>query len=119
MLSRDTSSNRWLSLILIVVFMLFATPTPSLESNVSETARTSVQQGVEYFTSKATVRKQNASSDSMRWSMFFSVLSFLLISMSQGLRCAIPETHVTFQPLIARRLIRQILSPIKFTSLFV
>lgn len=119
MLSRDTSSNRWLSLILIVVFMLFATPTPSLESNVSETTRTSVQQGVEYFSSKATVRKQNASSDTLRWSMLFSVLSLLLMGMTQGLCRAIPETHVTFHPLIARRLIRQILSPIKFTSLFV
>lgn len=119
MLSRDTSSIRWLSLIMIVVFMMFATPTPSLESNVSETARTSVQQGVEYFSSKATVRKQNSSADTMRWSMLFSVLAFLLVGLAQAVRRAIPESHVTFHPLIGRRLIRQMLSPIKFTSLFV
>ncbi|MFC6454534.1 hypothetical protein [Paenibacillus vulneris] len=119
MLSRVISSNRWLSLILIVVFMLFATPTPSLESNVSESARTSVQQGVEYFSSKATVRKLNSSSDAMRWSMLFSVLSFLLAGLVRVIRRVCSEAHLTFQPLIARRLLRQKLTPIKFTSLFV
>lgn len=49
MFSRDISSNRWIPLVLMMVFMLFATPTPGLEVSAGESARTSMSHGMEFF----------------------------------------------------------------------
>ncbi|UQZ82185.1 hypothetical protein SK3146_01342 [Paenibacillus konkukensis] len=119
MLSRDTSSNRWLSLILIAVFMIFATPTPSLEGNVSESGRTVVSQGMEYFSNQATVRKQASSAERLRLAAFLAAFFIVLRSMTNEVRLVLPETNLLFHPLIARRLARMLLTPIKFTSLYV
>ena len=119
MLSRDNSSKHWFSLILIAVFMLFATPTPIPEGGASESARTSVSQGMEYFTNQATVRKQSSVSEGMRFAAFLTALSLAMRSLLKAAPRMLPETHLSFHPRIARLLTRMLLTPIKFTSLYV
>lgn len=120
MFSRDISSNRWITLVLMMVFMLFATPTPGLEVSAGESARTSMSHGMEFFTSnQATVRKHSSATEGLRLAGHISAFSFLLLAMKNAASRALPKARVSFRPQIARRLTRLLLSPIKFTSLFV
>lgn len=118
MISRNSSSNRSFSLVLIVMFMIFAMPTPIVESYVSETTRAILTQGIENKVSKVVLRK-HVVPEGMRLAALFSALSFLLFAMIRATRGSLSETHITFFPQIARRLTRQLLSPIKITSIFV
>ncbi|TBL81089.1 hypothetical protein [Paenibacillus thalictri] len=119
MLSRRISLNRLFSLILIAVFMLFATPTPSLEGNANESARTAATQGIEYFTNKATVRKMTSASEGLRFAALLAALSTVLRSLTYRLRRMLPESRLSFRPHIARRLARMLLTPARFSSLYV
>lgn len=118
MLSRDISSNRSFSLVLIVVFMVFAMPTPIVESYVSETTRVILTQGIENKVNKVVLRKHIVP-EGLRLAALFSALSFLLVAMIRATWGSLLETHLTFYPQIARRLTRLLLSPIKMTSVFV
>ncbi|MBW7477241.1 hypothetical protein K0T92_21215 [Paenibacillus oenotherae] len=118
MLSRDTSSNRSFSIVLIVLFMVFAMPTPLVETNISETARTVLTKGIENIASKVVIRKHIVP-EGMRLAALFSALSFLLVAMIRATWGSLSETHLSFYPQIARRLTRLLLSPIKMTSVFV
>ncbi|TDF98635.1 hypothetical protein [Paenibacillus piri] len=114
MLSLHRSSNRWFSVIMIAVFMLFATPTPSLEINPNESVRGS-SQGFEYSTNMA-ARKNASVLDSKRFTVFalFVISGFMLNALR-----ARSEARVSFRPQIARRLTRLLLSPIRYTSIYV
>lgn len=119
MISRFCLSNRFLSVILIAIFMIFATPTPMAESSLNESARTTVQQGMEFYSNHTTVRKQTSSSEMFRLLAQIAALSAILQGLLFAVRCVMFEPHVSFRPLIARRLTRMLLSPLKFTSLYV
>lgn len=119
MFSRSTSSNLFFTVFFIIVFMLFATPTPSLEVGASESARTSMSQVMDYFGNQAAVRKHASAAEGIRPAEHFPALTFLLVAMLLAAWRARPGAHLSFRPQIARRLTRLLLSPIKFTSLFV
>ncbi|NOU95794.1 hypothetical protein GC093_21580 [Paenibacillus sp. LMG 31456] len=115
MISLHRSSNRLFSIIMIAVFMLFTTPTPSLEIHAGETVRTSSSQGIEYNTNL--VVRKNTVSESKRFASYVPALLFVLcVVLHLSLR-ALPTTRASFRPQIARRLTRMLLLPIKFTSL--
>jgi hypothetical protein len=118
MYNRAYSRNRWLSLILIVTFMLFATPTPSLELQSIESKNTSVSHGMDYFVQKTTISKRIPLPEATRFfTMVIVILSILLCSMMSILCRILRETHVSFKPLISRRLTHLLLSPINCTTL--
>ncbi|CAG7621904.1 hypothetical protein ACFQI7_05280 [Paenibacillus allorhizosphaerae] len=118
MFTRDISFNRMISLILIMFFMVFATPTPTVEANTGETTR-SVSQGTDYFVQQATVRKHASAHKSGLLAALFSALSLLVLFLMNAFCRVLRESHVSFRPQIARRLTNLLLSPIKFTSHFV
>ncbi|WP_409343562.1 hypothetical protein [Paenibacillus sp. MBLB4367] len=119
MISQIISYFRYLSTILIAVLMVFTMPTPSLESQVgSETARTAFAQGMESNV-KWLVRKQGSASEGIRLAMLLSASLLLFLSWKAASLRILPATRIAFCPLIARRLTRLRLSPIKFTSLYV
>ncbi|CAG7604872.1 hypothetical protein PAESOLCIP111_00746 [Paenibacillus solanacearum] len=117
MFSRDISINRMISLILIMIFMVFATPTPTLEANSGESTR--VSQGTDYFVQQATVRKHVSAYKNSLFAALFSVLSLFALFMMNAFCRVLRESHVSFRPHIARRLTHMLLFPIKFTSHFV
>ncbi|MFE5323005.1 hypothetical protein ACFQ88_30445 [Paenibacillus sp. NPDC056579] len=119
MITRFISSNRMLSVMFIVVFMIFATPTPIAESNINETARTTVQQGMEFYSTNTTVRKQTSTSETLRVLAYLATLHAVLHSLIPMVRRVLTEAHISFHPQIARRLTRMLLSPLKFSSLYV
>lgn len=119
MLSRFISSNRWFSIVFVAVFMIFATPTPIAESNVTESARTAVHQGMEFYSTNTTVRKQTTPSETLRVLALLAALGAVLHGLLYAVRRVLAESHISFHPLIARRLTRMLLSPLKFTSLYV
>lgn len=119
MLSRYISSNRLFSILFIVVFMIFATPTPMMEANANEAARTAVHQGMEFYSTKTTVRKQTSASDTFRVMAQFAALFAAVFGLLFAVRRVLTESHLSFHPLIARNLTRLLLSPLKFTSMYV
>ncbi|MCR8632853.1 hypothetical protein [Paenibacillus radicis (ex Xue et al. 2023)] len=116
MISLHRSSNRWFSIIMIAVFMLFTTPTPSLEIHAVETVHSSSSsQGIEYNTNL--VVRKNTVSESKRFASYVPALLFMLCAVIHFSLCGLPAARASFRPQIARRLTRMLLLPIKFTSL--
>ncbi|WP_284641807.1 hypothetical protein [Paenibacillus silviterrae] len=120
MIRRAFSSNRWLSLLLIVVFMLFASPTPSLEVKPLETGKSSSSIGIDYFEAKSTTRPHVSTfDDSLEFAKATPLFSLLLCAMMSLLCRTLRSTHVPFEPLISNRLTGRFLFPIQRTSNYV
>jgi len=118
MKSFNFSSIRWISTILIALFMIFSTPTPLPETTImNEAARTVVAPTVESFI-KPHVRTGSAIAAHLRFSALAAVMLLsMLAAYNNNLRTTVPRVSV--RPIIARRLRRIKLAPVKFTSLFV
>ncbi|MDR6549059.1 hypothetical protein [Paenibacillus qinlingensis] len=119
MISHVCFSNRYFTVVFIAIFMIFATPTPVAESGLNESARTTVQQGIEFYSNHTTVRKQISSSEMLRLLTHIAALAAILQGLLLATRYTRIISHLLFHPLIARRLTRMILSPLKFTSIYV
>ncbi|GIP39398.1 hypothetical protein J31TS4_26780 [Paenibacillus sp. J31TS4] len=113
--------NHWISITLVFVLMLFVTPTPTStpETSASESsARTSASQGSESAV-QLIVRKQSSETDQKRMSRYFpAALALAGALLFNGYRRKLTP-RVSFAPLIARRLSRLLLAPIRYTSTFV
>jgi hypothetical protein len=123
MICRAFFGNRWFSLLLIVVFMLFASPTSSLETNPPEAGKSSASIGIDYFAEKSTPRILISTLDEKlklsKSASFFSWLSCFIYAM-MGLLClTLRNTYISFSPLISILLARRFLLPIRSFSNYV
>jgi hypothetical protein len=120
MIGRILSSTRWLSLLLIVVFMLFASPTPSLEEKPFEIGKSTASIGIDYFIEKSTTRTHSSTLDhSLEIAKATPLFSLLLWAMMSFLCHTLRHTHIPFEPFISKRLTGRLLFPIQRTSNYV
>ncbi|WP_127584661.1 hypothetical protein [Paenibacillus koleovorans] len=122
MMTRHNSFNRFFSLIISVVMLLFATPTPSIEGSLAESSRAGswVIQGMEFLSHKSTARKQTSTNDHVRLPAYLVVLSALLASQLLAIRRLRSAVPPAVHPLIARRMARSsFLTSIAFQSQYV
>lgn len=120
MIGRIFSNNRWLSLLLIVVFMLFASPTPSLEEKPFDAGKSSASIGIDYFIEKSTTRTHSSTFDHSLEVAKVTPLFSLLLWAKMSLLChTLRKTHFSFKPLISNRLTGRILFPIQRASNYV
>jgi len=116
MLSPIISTNRWISAVLISIFMLFSTPTPVLqtETNTNETLRFSISQGIE-FHGKLT-RKTSPGV------MLLAALGAAFVRRFRMIVCPYLRLSVVvrsaFRPIVARLLSSLQLAPSRLTSIY-
>jgi len=117
MKSQVYSSIRFISTVLIALFMLFSTPTPIPETVMNEATRTIVSPTVESFV-KPLTRTGAVITAKMQLTAMAAVFSFLvLVAYRTSGNMFVPRA--LYRPTIARRLRRLKLTPVKYTSLFV
>ncbi|UVI30867.1 hypothetical protein [Paenibacillus spongiae] len=117
MKSQVYSSIRFISSVLIALFMLFATPTPIPETIINEATRTIVSPTVESIV-KPHVRTGSVITAKMKLTAMAAVFSFLVLA-AYRFSGVTYVPRACYRPTIARRLRRLKLAPVKYTSLFV